>query len=137
MWMPNHILAEIEYYSIAQNTVIMYDAPSLKSEKLFVVSLYMPVEVVVNVEGWVKVRDKNGNLAWVEQQSLSPKRYVIVTVPMADIYQSNDANSGVLFQAEENLVLEWIDSDQMGWVKVGHIANGQIGYVRVNQVWGS
>ena len=54
--------AEIEYYSIAENAVVMYDAPSLKADKLFVASRYLPVEAVVNVEGWVKVRDSSGSL---------------------------------------------------------------------------
>ncbi len=128
--------AEIEYYSIAENAVVMYDAPSLKADKLFVASRYLPVEAVVNVEGWVKVRDSSGSLAWVEKKALSQQRYVVVIVPMADVFQSANASSTLVFQAEENAVLEWLDSDTQGWVKVRH-ADGQTGYVKVNQVWGS
>lgn len=128
--------AEIEYFSIAENAVVMYDAPSLKADKLFVVSRYLPVEAVVNVEGWVKVRDSTGSLAWVEKKALSQQRYVVVTVPMADVFQSANISSALIFQAEENTVLEWLDSDTQGWVKVRH-ADGQTGYVKVAQVWGS
>lgn len=132
----SYALAEIEYFSIAENAVIMYDAPSLKADKLFVASLYLPVEAVVNVEGWVKVRDSNGNLAWVEKKVLSEQRYVVVTAALADIYETADVNSKLVFQAEENTVLEWLDSNTQGWVKVRHI-DGQTGYVKVIQVWGS
>ena len=128
--------AEIEYFSIAENAVVMYDAPSLKADKLFVASRYLPVEAVVNVEGWVKVRDSSGSLAWVEKKALSQQRYVVVTVPMADVFQSANVSSALIFQAEENTVLEWLDSDTQGWVKVRH-SDGQTGYVKVNQVWGS
>ena len=128
--------AEIEYFSIAENAVVMYDAPSLKADKLFVASRYLPVEAVVNVEGWVKVRDSSGSLAWVEKKALSQQRYVVVTVPMADVFQSANVSSALIFQAEENTVLEWLDSDTQGWVKVRH-PDGQTGYVKVTQVWGS
>lgn len=128
--------AEIEYFSIAENAVVMYDAPSLKADKLFVASRFLPVEAVVNVEGWVKVRDSSGSLAWVEKKALSQQRYVVVTVPMADVFQSANVSSALIFQAEENTVLEWLDSDTQGWVKVRH-PDGQTGYVKVTQVWGS
>ena len=136
LFVPSHVTAGIEYFSIAENAVIMYDAPSLKADKLYVASLYLPVEVVVNVDGWAKVRDSSGSLAWVEKKALSQQRYVVVTVPLADIHQSANMNSALVFQAEENIVMEWLDSDTKGWVKVRHFG-GQTGYVKVNQVWGS
>ena len=126
----------MEYFSIAENAAVMYDAPSLKADKLYVASLCLPVEAVVNVDGWVKVRDSSGSLAWVEKRMLSQQRYVVVIVPLADVYQSADTNSELIFQAEENIVLELLDSEHRGWVKVRHLS-GQVGYVKINQVWGS
>lgn len=136
LFSSSYVAAEMEFVSIAENAVVMYDAPSLRADKLYVASLYLPVEIVVNVDGWAKVRDSSGSLAWVEKKVLSQQRYVVVTVPLADIYQSADMNSELVFQAEENIVMEWLDSDVMGWVKVRHL-DGQTGYVKVNQVWGS
>lgn len=136
LFLPNCVAAEMEYLSIAENAVVMYDAPSLRADKLYVASIHLPVEIVVNVEGWAKVRDSSGSLAWVEKKVLSEQRYVVVTAPVADIYQSPDMNSALVFQAEENIVMEWLDSDIKGWVKVRHF-DGQTGYVKVNQVWGS
>ena len=128
--------AEMTFFSIAEKSVVMYDAPSLKADKLYVADRYLPIEVVVDVEGWVKVRDSSGSLAWIEKKFLNQQRYVIVTVPLANIHRSADANSELLFQAEENLVMEWLESDALGWVKVRHI-DGQTGFVKVTQVWGS
>tara|TARA_R110002073_G_scaffold219002_3_gene379370 strand:- start:1487 stop:1969 length:483 start_codon:yes stop_codon:yes gene_type:complete len=135
LMLPEYTVAGIEYFSISENAVVMYDAPSTKAEKLYVVSLHLPVEAVVRVEGWVKVRDNNGSLAWVENKALSSKRYVIVTVSLADVYQAADASSALVFQAQENVVLEWVDTSIMGWAKVRH-RDGQTGYIKVNQVWG-
>ena len=134
--LSSYAAVEMEFFSIAENAAVMYDAPSLRADKLYVASLYLPVEIVVNVDGWAKVRDSSGSLAWVEKKALSQQRYVIVTVPLADIYQTADMSSELVFQAEENIVMEWLDSDVMGWVKVRHL-DGQMGYVKVNQVWGS
>lgn len=134
--LSSYAAAEMEFFSIAENAAVMYDAPSLRADKLYVASLYLPVEIVVNVDGWAKVRDSSGSLAWIEKKALSQQRYVIVTVPLADIYQAADMSSELVFQAEENIVMEWLDSDVMGWIKVRHL-DGQMGYVKVNQVWGS
>ncbi len=128
--------AGIEFLSIADDAVIMYDAPSLKAEKLFVVSRHLPVEAVVNTADWVKVLDHSGSMAWVEKTALSQRRYVIVTVPVADIYQDANKNSALVFQAQEQVVLEWIETTGTGWVKVRH-RDGQTGYISVIQVWGS
>lgn len=136
LYLPSFVAAEMEFLSLADNAVVMYDAPSLKADKLYVAGRYLPVEIVVEVDGWAKVRDSSGSLAWVEKKVLSQQRYVVVTVSLANIHQSADANSELVFQAEENIVMEWIDSDVKGWVKVRHL-DGQTGYVKVNQVWGS
>lgn len=128
--------AEMAFYSIAENSVLMYDAPSLKADKLYVADRYLPVEMVVDVEGWAKVRDSSGSFAWVEKKALSQQRYVIVTVPLADIHKAADMNSELLFRAEKNIVMEWLDSDAAGWIRVRHI-DGQTGFVKANQVWGS
>ena len=136
LYLPGFVAAEMEFFSLAENAVVMYDAPSLRADKLYVAGRYLPVEVVVDVDGWAKVRDSSGSLAWVEKKVLSQQRYVIVIVPLANIHQSAEMNSELVFQAEENIVMEWIDSDVKGWVKVRHF-DGQTGYVKVNQVWGS
>ncbi|PSJ18066.1 SH3 domain-containing protein [Nitrosomonas supralitoralis] len=133
---PGYVTAEMNFFSIAENAIVMYDAPSLQADKLFVAGRHLPVEVVVDVDGWAKVRDSSGGLAWIQKKDLSQQRYVIVTVPLADVYQYADINSELVFQAEENIVMEWLQSDSNGWVKVRH-PDGQIGFVKVNQVWGS
>jgi len=129
-------IAALEYLSMADNAVIMYNAPSLKADKLFVASRHLPVEAIVKVEGWVKVRDSSGTLAWVEQKAVSDKRFVIVIELLADVYQEADANSTLVFQAQKNVILEWLESSINGWIKVRH-RDGQSGYVKITQVWGS
>ena len=133
---PGSALAAFDFFSINENAVIMYDAPSLKAGRLYVASHNLPVEAVVKVEGWVKVRDSKGNLAWVEEKVLSEKRFVIVTAPLAEAYQAPNTNSALVFKAQQDVIMEWLEPAANGWVKVRH-RDGQTGYVRTNQVWGS
>ena len=132
----SHAVAALEYLSMADNAVIMYNAPSIKAAKLYVASRYLPVEAVVRVEGWVKVRDSSGTLSWVEQKAVSDKRFVVVIEQQAQVYQAADINSTLVFQAQKDVVLEWLETSVNGWVKVRH-RDGQTGYVKITQVWGS
>jgi SH3-like domain-containing protein len=134
--LPSSALAAMEFFSTNENAVIMYDAPSLKADKLYVASRNLPVEAIVKVEGWVKVRDSEGTLAWVEEKALSEKRYVIVTAPQAEVYHAPSISSALLFQAQQKVVMERLEPATVGWVKVRH-RDGQSGYVRTQQVWGS
>jgi SH3-like domain-containing protein len=133
---PSLAIAALEFYSINDNVAIMYDAPSLKAGKLYVASRNLPVEAIVKVDGWVKVRDSEGALAWVEEKALSEKRYIIVTSPLADVYQVATTNSPLMFQVQQGVILEWLEPPANGWVRVRH-RDGQTGYVRTSQVWGS
>jgi len=116
--------------------VIMYNAPSKKADKLYVASRYLPVEAVVKIEGWVKVRDSVGTLSWVEHKAVSDKRFVVVIEQQAQVYQAADINSTLVFQAQKDVVLEWLETSVNGWAKVRH-RDGQTGYVKITQVWGS
>jgi SH3-like domain-containing protein len=109
-------LAALEFLSIKDATVIMYDAPSLKADKLYVATRHLPVEAVVKVEGWVKVRDSSGSLAWVEEKQLSEKRYVIVTAPSAEIYQTASSTSPLVFRARKMLCLGCLSPPLARWV---------------------
>lgn len=124
----------IEYRTVDAATVL-YDAPSQRGAKLFVIRRDTPVELVVNLEGWCKVRDADGGLAWIERKFLADRRSLVVTAERAEVRQQPDAGSPLVFEAEKRVALEYLESVSGGWVKVRH-RDGQTGYVRSNQVWG-
>ena len=124
-----------EFRSIGENAAPMYDAPSVKANKLFVASRFYPVEVIVQVDNWTKVRDVAGDLAWVEKKALSDTRTVVVTAALADVRQKPDDGAPLVFQARQGVALEVVELGAGPWVKVRH-RDGQTGFVRANQVWG-
>jgi SH3-like domain-containing protein len=128
-------VAAAEFRSIAESGTLMYDAPSIKAKKLFVASRGYPVEIVVDVDAWAKVRDQAGDLSWVEKKALSDKRTVVVTAPFADVRQSASDSSPLVLQAQQGVALELAEPQAGGWLKVRH-ADGQTGFVKINQIWG-
>jgi SH3-like domain-containing protein len=124
-----------DFNSVGIDRAVLYDAPSEKAQKLFIAERYYPLEVIVNLESWAKVRDVSGSLAWIQKSSLSQARYVIVTADVADIHQSPDLNSTVVFQAQKDVALELVELTGSNWVKVRH-KDGQTGYVQISQIWG-
>lgn len=133
-WMVAGSAAAIDYRSIGEATVL-YDAPSQKAQPLFAIARGTPVEEVVALDAWIKVRDQQGDLAWIEKRLLSEQRTVIVRVDQAQIRSQADDNAPVAFEAERSVILELLEPGPAGWVKVKH-RDGQQGYVRAAQVWG-
>jgi SH3-like domain-containing protein len=125
----------VDYVSVADNAAVLYDAPSLQAKKIFVVNRYLPLEQVVNLDKWVKVRDSSGGLAWIEKSALSNKRFVVVTVALAAIHQAPDENAAVVAQVKQQVALEWLENTGTGWLKVRHL-DGTAGYVKSTEVWG-
>jgi SH3 domain protein len=125
----------VDYVSVRENNAILYDAPSIKAKKLFVVNRYTPFEQVVTLDNWVKVRDRTGGLYWVEKRVLSDKRYVYALLPLVDVRAEPDLGSPRLFQVRQQVAMERLGSTGTGWIKVRH-QDGNIGYVRSVEVWG-
>jgi SH3-like domain-containing protein len=127
--------AALDYRSVAVPVAILYDAPSVQARRIALLSRFYPVEVIVTLEKWVKVRDATGALAWVEADKLAQTRTLLVTVPVATVREAPSATAAVVFQAEKDVALELLEIAGNGWVRVRH-RDGQSGYVEIGQVWG-
>jgi SH3-like domain-containing protein len=131
-----------DYRSTAEPATILYDAPSAKARPLFILGRDTPVEVIVPLESWIKVRDVGGSIGWVEKKALTDRRMLVVRVPLADVRANPDDAAPLVFRAELQVLLEAAEAATSaattaapGWIKVRH-RDGQVGYVRVGQVFG-
>lgn len=128
--------AAADFRSVAPNAAILYDAPSAKAKKLYIVNRGYPLELTVQLEGWTKVRDASGAFSWIESKDLADKRTAIVKPPLAAVRQGPDDKAPLVFEAQQNVVLEITGSDPGGWLHVRH-EDGASGYIKAAQVWGS
>ncbi len=124
-----------DFRSAAEPAVVLYDAPSVKASKLYIVSRGYPLEVVVQVEGWIKVRDAAGVLSWAEAKTLDTARYVLVRPAAVIVRQKPAEDAPTAFEAQRDVLLEAVDTVNPGWIHVRH-RDGVAGYVRAADVWG-
>ena len=125
----------VDYRSVGVPAAILYDAPSLQAKKLYLIKAQTPVEVVVRLDGWLKVRDAEGTLAWIEARNLADKRTLVVTAAKAEIRQADKPESPVLAELDKWVAVEFVESASPGWAKVRH-RDGAMGFIRSTQVWG-
>lgn len=125
----------LDFKAVDAPVAILYDAPSTKGKRLFLLPRYTPVEMLVSVGGFIKVREPEGALGWIEKKDITDQRTLVVTAPMAQIRLAADEGADLVFEAVTGLALKLVDPPREGWAKVRHV-DGPEGYVRVTQVWG-
>jgi len=126
--------AAFDYLSVAE-PALAYDAPSRQGTPLYAFARGTPVEAIVVLDAWVKVRDTSGELVWIEKRQLSEKRMLIVMAERAQVRVQPDEPAPLVFEAERDVLLEYVELGPTGWVKVQH-RGGQQGYIKADQVWG-
>lgn len=124
-----------EFRSVDAQAAILYDAPSAKGKKLYLIKPLTPVEVLVKLDGWVKVRDAEGALAWVQAPALTEKRMLVVTSPKGEMRQAERPDASIVAELDKWVAVELIETGAAGWAKVRH-RDGATGYMRSTQVWG-
>jgi SH3-like domain-containing protein len=125
----------LEYRS-AGRAAILYDAPASTSGKLAIAGSGLPLEVVIDADAWVKVRDPGGRLGWIEKAALGGARSVMVKAEIGAIRKQPRADADIAFRAARGVLLELTGSaDANGWLPVRH-AGGQSGWLAVREAWG-
>ena len=129
-------VAGAEFRALGPQAAVLYDAPSTRADRLYVATPQYPFEVLVKLDHWTKVRDVNGEVAWVETKALGERPALIVTVPIADVRAAPNAQAPLAFEAYKQVLLEPLEPAADGWIKVRH-RDGQQGYIRVTHVFGT
>ena len=130
------VALDLDFRSVAVPKAVLYDAPSSAAKKVLLLSQNYPVEVVVNLGDWLKVRDAQGSLNWVEAKQLSNKYTVLVTANKAELRLAADVTSPLIATIDKDVLLEVADIKlNNGWLKVKH-RDGVAGYILTSSTWG-
>lgn len=124
-----------DFKTVGAAPAVLYDAPSTKGTRLYIVPRGAPLEIVLTYGDWVKVRDAAGDLAWTQARSLTGRRAVIVRTPNLKVRAAEDETSAVVFIADKGVLLEYGEPGANGWIRVRH-RDGLTGYVRGTDIWG-
>jgi len=127
-------LQAAEYRSIGASKVNLRAGPGKDSKRLFVVSRGFPVRVMERKDGWARIRDYQGDQAWVYASLLSDQRTVLVTRKLVNVRKGPSTDRAVAFQAQRNVLLQYL-GEKGKWVHVRH-ADGDEGWVYAPLVWG-
>ena len=131
-------VAHADFRQTSADATIAFEGPSAKATKQYLYSRGTPVEVVVQIEGWLKVRDAQGALAWVEKKALTDRTNVQIKSPTADALAAPDAASPIVFRAENGVLLTLVTPQPPNagaWAQVRH-RDGQVGFVRLDALFG-
>ena len=123
------------FTALGDKPAILYDGLSTKANKIFILSRYHPLEILVKLDKWTKVRDADGALGWVENSAIGDRRHVQVSANIGEIRAMPSPASLLIFEAQRGVLLEATGQAADGWLPVRH-RDGQSGFVRSVQVWG-
>ncbi len=124
----------LDFRSTANAAAILYDAPSPEAKRLFVLSKGYPLEVVVSITGWAKVRDNSGAMAWIALDQLNSTRTLVVR-SASSIRTAPKNTAPVSAKVAANVILVWLENSG-DWAKV-RLPNQSTGYIQLKQVWGA
>jgi SH3-like domain-containing protein len=114
----------------------LYDAPATSAGKVAVAGSGLPLEVIVDTDAWLKVRDPSGRLAWVEKSALGGARKIMVKSETGVIRRQPRADADVVARVARGVLLDVTgDADAYGWLPVRH-ADGLAGWLPAHEAWG-
>lgn len=125
----------LEYRSTGRAT-ILYDAPSTAAGKVAIAGSGLPLEVVVDTESWIKVRDFSGRLSWVEKSALGGAKTIMVKAETSTLRSQPRSDADIVTQVARGVLLSVTGpADAFGWLPVKH-ADGLAGWLPAHEAWG-
>ncbi|MBL8740138.1 MAG: SH3 domain-containing protein [Myxococcales bacterium] len=127
-------VASAEILSVKGTSANFRERPHEAAKIKFSADKFYPVEVLERKAGWAKVKDFEGDEAWVAERMLQKQPSVVIAVDRANIRESAETASDVVFKAEKGEVFK-IEERKGQWLKVVD-AKGDGGWIRGDMTWG-
>ena len=123
--------------SVNADQAFLHEAPSDSTKKSFIVTRGYPLEVIVSLKEWKKVKDHEGLINWIKTSDLSSKRSVLNLKGDNPIYLEPSSASPILAKVNENVTLELLDAKKIDdWVKVYSKVGDIEGFIKASDLWG-
>ena len=129
--------AYADFMSVNADQAFLHEAPSDSTKKSFIITKGYPLEVIVSLKEWKKVKDHEGLINWIKTSDLSSKRTVLNLKDNNLIYLEPSSASPMLAKVNENVTLELLDEKKIDdWVKVYSKVGDIEGFIKATDLWG-
>ena len=107
--------------------------PGSKYDVLWQVEKFHPLLVIQKKGKWCKIKDFEGDMAWVHSSLLAKINGVITTKAKCNVRSKPDKKSKVLFTVERGVPFKVLKRNG-NWIRIEH-ADGEIGWIYNSLVW--
>jgi len=126
--------AQAELRSVRVATANFRTGPSVSDPILYSADRHYPVELLDQSGDWARVRDFEGEEAWVAAYLLGSDQTVVVAADVVNIREKPLKNAVIVHTAERGAVF-LLAGRHGGWVSVAD-DEGVIGWVHESVLWG-
>jgi SH3-like domain-containing protein len=126
--------ASAEMLSVKAQSANFRANPNDKATIVYSADKFYPVEVLERKAGWAKVKDFEGDTAWVAERVLGKQQTVVIHADAANIREKPSTTSEVVFKVAHGEVFK-VQERKDDWVKVVD-AHGDGGWIRADMTWG-
>jgi SH3 domain protein len=126
-----------EFVSIKAKKALLYEGPSSSTKKEFIITEGYPLQVMVRLKDWIKVKDHLGKISWIQSTDISKDRNVMTLNDNVNLFYKPTTDSVHLAKIEKDILLKLLSSfPTNGWIQVKTLSQNIEGYIRAEDVWG-
>lgn len=122
-----------ERMAISADVANLRSGPDSKQEVLWQVEKYHPVLVVEKNKDWYKIKDFEGDMAWVHKSLVGNIMGVITIKDKCNVRSQPDSAGKILFTVERGVPFKVI-KDNGEWIQIEH-ADGDTGWIYKSLIW--
>ena len=130
---PATALAQ-SFVSIKNNVVSIRAKPQAKAEVQWELSRGYPLQVSGRQGAWIKVRDYESTLGWVQKSQTSNQGHHVVKARVANLRSQANDKSSIVGKLSQHEVVKTLGK-RNNWVQV-QTSGGKQGWVSAPLVWG-
>lgn len=126
-----------DFVSVKSNKAILYEGPSVATDKEFIITEGYPLLVMVSLRDWLKVKDHEGKISWISKSDTDKQRNVMTLRNNVNLFYKPTIESVHLATIDKFVTLKLLSTyDKNGWIEVKTLTENIDGYIRKEDVWG-
>ncbi len=122
-----------ERMAVKASIANLRSGPGGKYEVLWQVEKYHPLLVVEKRKNWYKIKDFEGDMAWIHNSLLGKVKGVITTKTKCNVRSKPNKKSEIMFTVERGVPFRVLKRSG-NWIRIEH-ADGEIGWIYKSLVW--